>query len=87
MILGFLENGHAAEIGVGEKDAVVEAFDLAALFGEKRPDNRANHGMPHAHDVDARDALADIAVNALEIMQNCFLPMSPVFFEQELTVL
>jgi len=87
VILGFLENGDAAEIGVGERDAVVEALDLAALFGENLPDSRANHGMSHAHYIDARDALPDVAVNALEIAQNCFLPVGPVFFEQELTVL
>src|SRR5215471_6870128 len=53
MILGFLENGDAAEIGVGKEDAVVEGLDVAVFFRENGTDSRANHGVAHPHDVHA----------------------------------
>src|ERR1700752_2212989 len=43
--------------------------------------------MAHAHDVKARDALADIGMDALEVVENGFLPIGPVLIEKELAVL
>ena len=34
VILGFLENGDTAEVGVGEEDAFIPAREAAAFFGE-----------------------------------------------------
>ena len=43
--------------------------------------------MAHAHDVDARDALANVGVDALEIVENGFLPIVPVLLEKQLAIL
>ena len=43
--------------------------------------------MAHAHDVDAGDALADVGVDAFEVMENGFFPVGPIFFEEKLAVL
>ena len=91
VVLGFFEDGNAAQIGIGEEDASggawVSVRKVAALFGEDGADGGAGHGVAHAHDVDARDALADVGVDALEIVEDGFLPVSPIFFEEELAVL
>ncbi len=87
VVLGFLENGNTAEVGVGEEDAVVASRQVTALFGVNRADSGADHSVAHAHDVDARDALADVGVHALEVVENGFLPISPILFEEELAVL
>src|SRR5713101_2867591 len=87
MVLGFLENGNTAEVGVGEEDAVVAARQATALFGENRADSGADHGVAHAHNVDARNALADVGVHALEVVENGFLPIGPILFEEKLAVL
>src|SRR5712691_7800816 len=86
-ILSFLENGNAAEVGVGEEYAVVEARQAAALFGENGADGGADHGVPHAHNVDARNALTDVGVNALEIAEDGLFPIGPFLFEEKLAVL
>ena len=38
VVLGFLEDGDAAEIGVGEEDPARQAGQAAPLFGENRTD-------------------------------------------------
>ncbi len=43
--------------------------------------------MAHAHDVDARDAPADVGVDALEVVEDGFFPVGPVFLEEKLAVL
>jgi hypothetical protein len=43
--------------------------------------------MAHAHDVDAGDALANVGVDALEIVENGFLPVRPIFFEKQAAIL
>ena len=91
MILGFFEDGDGAEVGVGEVQASVGGFllggDVSALGGEDRSESRANHGVAHAHDVDARDALANVGVDALEIAEDGFLPVGPIFFEKQAAIL
>ncbi len=76
VVLGLFENRDAAEIGIGEKNSAVEAGQ-AALFGENRTDGGADHGVAHAHDVDAGDALTNVGVNALEVVENSFFPGAP----------
>ena len=61
--------------------------EAAAFFGENRADGGADHGVAHAHDVDAGDALADVGVDAFEIVKDGFLPVGPIFFEEELAIL
>jgi len=34
VVLGFLEDGDAAEVGVGEKDSIVQTLQATPLFGE-----------------------------------------------------
>jgi len=87
VVLGFLEDGDAAEVGVGEEDAVIQTFQAVPLFREYGTEGRANHGVAHAHDVDVGDALTDVRVDALEIVKDGFLPVGPVFFEKKLAVL
>src|SRR5258708_15357741 len=87
MVLRFLENGNAAEVGVGEEDSVIEALQSAALFGKDGADGGTNHGVAHAHDVNTGNTLADIGVDALEVVQDGFFPVGPIFFEEELAVL
>src|SRR6266478_6394085 len=84
---GLFEVGDAAQVGVGEEDASIKASEAAAFFRENRADSGANHGVTHAHDVNAGDALANVGVNALEVAENGFLPVSPIFFEQKLAIL
>src|SRR6266705_4480560 len=86
-ILGFLENGDAAEVRVGKEYAVIEARQAAALFGENGADGGANHGVAHAHNVNARDALTDVGVNAPEVVEDGLFPVGPFFFEEKLAVL
>src|SRR6516164_10532056 len=43
--------------------------------------------MPHAHNVDARDATTNIPMHAFEVPQNSFLPVIPIVMQQELAVL
>ena len=43
--------------------------------------------MAHAHDVDARDALANVGVDAFEVVENGFFPIVPILIEEELSVL
>ena len=89
VVLGLFKDGDAAEVGIGKENAgvVTRLRKAEALFGKHRPDSRANHGVAHAHDVNARNALANVGVNALEVVENSFLPIIPVLFEKELTVL
>ncbi len=85
--LCFLENGDAAEVGVGKEDAVIQTRQTAAFFGENRGDGGADHGVAHAHDVNAGDVLANVGVDALEVVENGFFPVSPIFIEEKLAVL
>ena len=87
VVLGFLENRNAAKVGVGEEDSVIEAGQAPPFFGENRTDGGADHGVAHAHDVDARDAPADVGVDALEVVEDGFFPVGPVFLEEKLAVL
>src|SRR4029077_10786806 len=63
VVLGLLKDGNAAEVGVGEEDAVIQTPQAKALFGENRTDGRTNHGVAHAHDVDAGDTTTNVRVN------------------------
>ena len=91
VVLGFFEDGNAAQIGIGEEDASggawVSVRKVAALLGEDGADGGADHRVAHAHDVDARDALANVGVDAFEVVQDGFFPVGPIFFEEELAVL
>ncbi|PYU83982.1 MAG: hypothetical protein DMG51_11260 [Acidobacteria bacterium] len=80
MILGFLEDGNAAEVGVGKQDSAIPAPQAATFFGENRSDRGADHGVTHAQDVDPRDALANVGVYALEVVENGFFPVGPILF-------
>ena len=85
--LGFLKDGDPAQVGIGKEDAVIQTHQAAALFGKDGANGGADHGVAHAHDVDAGDALADIGMNALEVLENSFFPVGPIFLEEELAVL
>src|SRR5690348_11708888 len=87
MVLSFLENGDAAQVRVGEEDAAIEARETSAFFRENRAEGGADHGVAHAHDVNARDALANVGMHAFEIVENGFLPVGPIFFKEKLAVL
>lgn len=91
VILGFFKDGDAAEVGVGEVEAGVGGFllggDVGALGGEDCAGSGADHGVAHAHDVDARDALANVGVDAFEIVEDGFAPVAPVFFEEHEAIL
>jgi len=91
MILGLLEDGYTAEIGVGEREARVGRFllggDVGAFGREDCAGSGAHHGVAHAHDVDARDALANVGVDALEIVEDGFTPVAPIFFEEQAAIL
>ena len=43
--------------------------------------------MAHTHDVNARDAVANVGVDALEIVENGFPPVVPILFEEKLAIL
>jgi hypothetical protein len=90
MILGLFENRDATEVGVGEKDsasALVYRFGQSAtLFRKNGADRWTNHGMAHAHDVNARDALTDVRMDAFELVKDGFFPVRPVFLEEELAI-
>src|ERR1700740_25980 len=43
--------------------------------------------MAHAHHVDARDALANVAVDTLEVTKDGFFPVQPILVEEKLAVL
>ena len=83
MVLGFLENGNAAKVGVGEEDSAIEAGQAAPFFGEDRTDGGADHGVAHAHDVDPGNALADVGVDTLEVVENGLFPVSPIFLDEK----
>src|SRR5260370_40746585 len=51
-ILSFLENGDAAEVGVGKEYAFIEARQAAALFGENVADGEWDHCLPPADRVE-----------------------------------
>ena len=87
VVLSLFEDGDAAEVGIGEEEATIEAREAAAFLGKDGADGWANHGVAHAHNVDARDALANVRVNAFEVVENGFLPIVPIFVEEELAVL
>ncbi len=91
VVLGLLKDGYAAEIGVGEREAGGGRFllgdDVRALGGEDGAGSRAHHGVAHTHDVDARNALANVGVDALEIVEDGLLPVAQIFFEQEAATL
>jgi hypothetical protein len=91
VVLGLLEDGDAAEVAVGEVEARVGRFllrgDVGAFGGEDRAGIGADHGVAHAHDVDARDALANVGVDALEIVEDGFTPIRPIFFEKQAAIL
>ena len=91
MVLGFFEDGDAAEVGVREVESVVGQFllsgDVGAFGGEDRAGSGTNHGVAHAHDVDARDALTNVGVDAFEIVEDGFFPVSPIFFEEQAAIL
>ena len=87
LVLGFLENGNAAQVGVGEEDSVIQALQSAPFFGKDGANGRANHGVAHAHYINAGNALADVGVNALEVVEDGFLPVGPIFFKEQLAVL
>src|SRR5580692_486669 len=90
LVLGFFEDGDAAEIRVGKEKAGIgarfAARQAAALFGKNGADGGANHGVAHAHDVDAGYALADVGVDALEVAENSLFPVVPIPVEQQLAV-
>ena len=58
-----------------------------AFGGEDCAGSGANHGVAHAHDVDARDALANVGVDAFEIVEDGFFPVGPIFFEEQAAIL
>src|SRR5215470_4009030 len=60
---------------------------MATLFREDGPDRGASHGVPHAHDVDAGNTLADVAVDPFKIVQNGLLPICPISFHEKLAIL
>src|SRR6266704_4156532 len=86
-VLSFLKNGDAAEVRVGKEYAVIEARQAAALFGENGADGGADHGVTHAHNVNARDALTNVGVNALEVAEDGLIPVGPFLFEEKLAIL
>src|SRR5438132_13185649 len=65
----------------------MEARQTSAFFRENRADSGADHSVAHTHDVNARDALANVGVDAFEIVKNGFLPVGPILFEEKLAVL
>ena len=81
VVLGFFEDGDAAEVGIGEEETTIEAGQAAAFLGKDGTDGWANHGVAHAHNVDARDALADVEVHAFEVVENGFFPIIPILVE------
>src|SRR5579863_4337983 len=91
VVLGLLEDGYTTEIGVGEREAGVGRFllggDVCAFGGEDGAGSGADHGVAHAHDVDARDTFANVGVDALEIVEDGFLPVAPIFFEKQAAIL
>ena len=78
VVLSFFEDGDAAEVGVCEEEAAIKAGEAGALLGKNGTDGWADHGVAHAHDVDARNALTDVGVDALEVVENGFLPIVPI---------
>ncbi len=87
VVLGFFEYGNAAEVGIGKEDATIEAGESAAFFGKDGANGGANHGVAHTHYINAGNALADVGVNALEVVQDGFFPVGPISFKEELAVL
>src|SRR4029077_14923180 len=68
VVLGLLKDGNAAEVGVGEDDAVMQTPETKALCEENRTDGSTNHDVTHVHDVDAGDTTTNVRVNAFEVM-------------------
>jgi len=61
-VLRFLEQGKAAEVGVGEVDAAWCPLRIASGVGAQKTYRRAYHRMPEPHDVYMRNASPDVRV-------------------------
>src|SRR6266702_3378849 len=80
--------GHLSVMSVELGQHLLSGFDPAILgFLENGANGGADHGVTHAHNVNARDALTNVGVNALEVVEDGLFPVGPFFFEEKLTVL
>src|SRR2546428_356169 len=86
-ILSFLENGNAAEVGVGKEYAVIEARQAVALFGENGADGGGDHGVPHGLNPEGGEARTEAGGKPPRAGGEGPLPVDPFFFEEKLAVL
>lgn len=77
-ILGFLKDRDGAQVGVREIDAAEWTSEALAICGENRSDSWPHHGVAYAHDIDSRDALTNVTVHSLEVVQDRILPVIPI---------
>jgi hypothetical protein len=77
-VLSLFEDREPAKVGVREENAAMRLGKVAPLGGEDCPDHRAGHGMPDSHNVDARNALPDVSVHSLQVVQDRFFPVIPI---------
>ena len=85
-ILGFFEDREAAQVGVGKEEIAGRFREPPALVRREEAGDRARHGVPQAQDIDAGNALANVGMGALQIVEDGFFPEIPVFIEQQLAV-
>ena len=65
-------------------DAVPRFQPTLAFFGEHEAGGWTYHGVAHSHHIDVAHALPDVGVGAREIIKDGFLPVVPIFREQQL---
>src|SRR5579864_5785845 len=69
-VLRFFEDRETAQVGVCEEDAAMRLGKGAAFGGEDCSHLGTSHGMSDSHDVDAGNALPDVSVHSLQIVQD-----------------
>src|SRR3569833_3869850 len=81
-ILRLFEDRETTEVGIG-KEYVSPRLSEPLSFRRKDGSHRgARHRVSHPHDVNARYALANIAVDTFQVAKNCFFPIEPVAAEE-----
>src|SRR5258708_34265833 len=64
VVLGFLEDGNAAQVGVGEEDSVIQALQSAAFFGKDGANGGTNQGGGQARYIKAGKKPGELAGNS-----------------------
>jgi hypothetical protein len=77
-VLSFFKDRETAKVGICEEDAAMRLGKCAAFGGEDCSDLGAGHCMSDSHDVNAGNALPDVGMHPLQIVQDRFFPVVPI---------